>query len=848
MSEEHEQEEDISSTQHQIEEEIYKVRPPNKKKFDEDLDKLISQIREKEGELEKYKSAGSLNIASELKNLKSERSATITKRKQTDVELERLKKIIPEKMCQLGQLESSLIYKSEEKINMAIQRLEYNLNVQHFKLAEEKKIVCEIDRLKRSKKTLVQYLALRQEINGIRDLQRHMREERDNYFHVVGKLNSNEDSLRKSSSAAKTSYSLLKMQIDDLYESKRQLVSNFKKQSDEYQDGKEKPRRGSWKKREDYRKSATTERRKQPNDREFEKMSGEKHLNWCNSLIRVLSRYNNLAVQDPSTDSLSPTSSIEEPEPAEEIDDGQYVLLKKSGESQDHSQGVKKPSRKNRRPRKQGSVKKITLSSDMLQQLAELGLKAPKTMSEVTEALESLKLKKVLLETEQHPNEVASDAGISATESMICEMSRQASKTESYEGAVDTDPGDQVYVDLLRKCQESHGEQPEGWEAMGAVGGYDNQSGEFTSYSNSNLESKMGINEDEWSSNAKKETLSVSPKGVRASEGGRQEMSLKTVSDDRSESSTTDVIHIPRHALLRQGNIATEVESLNSVRNNSTNNADSKLLTQAGEHAPKTSQWKKLEKPVSLFISPPSSLPVPQCIPSAAPLDFSSLKSTMSPGNAWSPVNSRSVCSPKTDHHLSAGPASSLHLSASPTKPHQTLAARLSTPSTSTQQSPNLPKQLSQPTLILDGDDFPPLSHSLGPSRRGSNLSTRSSGGSSSHLEHPLQQPLSQQSLSHQMSSLDISEQTHTLNAFPVQQTISVSVSEELPSSHLVLQKSSSLSPQPGSKSLSVSQIPVLNKLSTEKWVESSVAFANNLNPVHCEGNTPTIFTESTRL
>lgn len=33
--------------------EIYKVRPPNKKKFDEELDKLMSQIREKEGELEK---------------------------------------------------------------------------------------------------------------------------------------------------------------------------------------------------------------------------------------------------------------------------------------------------------------------------------------------------------------------------------------------------------------------------------------------------------------------------------------------------------------------------------------------------------------------------------------------------------------------------------------------------------------------------------------------------------------------------------------------------------------------------------------------------------------------------
>ncbi|CAG5117872.1 unnamed protein product, partial [Candidula unifasciata] len=830
---------------------IHRVRPPNKKKYEEDLDKLVSQIREKEGELEKCKTGGSLNITGELKNLKAERSATITKRKQTDFELEKLKKILPEKMCQLGQLESSLIYKNEEKINLAIQRLEYNLNVQHFKLAEEKKIVSEIDRLKRSKKTLVQYLALRQEINGIRDLQRHMREERDTYFQVVGKLNSDEDKLRKGSMAAKTTYSQLKLQIDDLYESKRQLVSNYKKQFDDYQDGKDKPKRGSWKKREDYRKSFSTDKRKQQTELELEKTSYEKYLNWCNSLIRVLSRYNNLAVQEPSLDSLSPTSSIEEPEPAEEIDDGQYVLLKKAGESQEPSQATKRPSKKNRRPRKQGSIKKITLSSDMVQQLAELGLKAPNSLSEVTEAIESLKLKKAHLEVEQQASEVASDAGISATESMICEMSRQASKTESYEGAVDTDPGDQVYVDLLRKCQEGHSEHPEGWETLGAVGGCDNLPGALTLSDSLNLESDVGFGGGQRSYSENAKTLNVSSNKMRALESDRQEIILEMVSGDKAQSEAADVrcVRIPGQALLQQrGNITADEESLNAFRNNSLKHSDSKLLTHTGEHGPVTNQWKKLEKPVSLCISPPSSLPVMPCMSSSAPLDFPSLKSTISPGSAWSPVNSRSICSPKTDHHSSACSASSFHLSVSSTKSHQALAARLSTPSTSTQPSPGLPKQLSQPTLIFDGDDFPPLSHGLAPSRRGSNMSTRSSGGSSSsHLEPPLQ-PSSQQPLNQQMLCLDISEQTHTLNAFLVHQTTSVSVSEELPSCHLVLPKSGSISQQTGNKSLSVSQIPVLDKLSTEKWVESSVAFVKDFSPVHCEDSASTVLTESTRL
>jgi len=53
-------------------------------------------------------------------------------------------------------LQSGLQYKNEAKITEAINRLQNQLRMQNFKLNEEKKIVAEIDALKRSRKDLGQ--------------------------------------------------------------------------------------------------------------------------------------------------------------------------------------------------------------------------------------------------------------------------------------------------------------------------------------------------------------------------------------------------------------------------------------------------------------------------------------------------------------------------------------------------------------------------------------------------------------------------------------------------------------------------------------------------------------------
>ena len=55
-----------------------------------------------------------------------------------------------------ARLQSGLQYRTDTKITEAINRLQHQLQMQNFRLNEEKKIVAEIDTLKRSRKDLGQ--------------------------------------------------------------------------------------------------------------------------------------------------------------------------------------------------------------------------------------------------------------------------------------------------------------------------------------------------------------------------------------------------------------------------------------------------------------------------------------------------------------------------------------------------------------------------------------------------------------------------------------------------------------------------------------------------------------------
>ncbi|XP_059139352.1 uncharacterized protein LOC131927631 [Physella acuta] len=774
------------------EEDLKRILSPNRKKYDEEIEMLLSSIKDNELKMESIKNITIPQIKDELKALKAEKNATIEKRAQIDADLERLNKDVPEKMRQLNQLESSLIYKNEEKIHSAIQKLEWNLQVQHFKLHEEKKIVSEIDRLKRSKKTLVQYLTLKQEISGIRDRQRRMREERDTYFRAVTNLKKKEEKLKQDFSLDKTSLTELKKDIDQLYEKKRQVVGSFKKQREEFQGIRDRQRRESWRRKE--------ERKKEEAEFDDEYLQLVKELQLCQTLINYLNRYYNSPVQDVSVDSHSPSSSLDEPETIEEPIDSQYVVLKKNGETQgvDYTGGPKRLLKKNRRSRKQSWAKNITHTAQVLEQFMELNLNAPSTISDVPDSLQKLIAKKKYLEKEQQSNEVASEAGFSSTES----MSRQASKTESCEGLVETNPGEKVYADLLKEG-----------------GGYDNcVTARGTKALQDSSTDKGGPVLDSC-------IRSVETKLT----GFEQHINVISTGDNNNiaKNPISYIEELKPSLLIASKNPNAVFGRGKHQRFSPPKNLDFHQKTMRSAYA--KHKWTNTSESASLLVSPSWTLPKTG-VSLVSPLDFPSIMEMKSKKPLDRVASSPATVEATNDNKFmqwnlneKQSPTASLSQSlSSSSKCHKILTARFSSPSTGSTSLWQV--QESVAPAILDSEEFPPLSQVKSLPRRSSNLSVKSSNGCIANQDNQVE---ATQCSDEQLSPCNCDKSNLHVKLDDSKGTIGATTA---------------------SSPLTVSQIPLADKLSTEKWVETSVAFTKDLCPINCEASSVSIRTESTRL
>ncbi|XP_055871877.1 uncharacterized protein LOC106061087 isoform X1 [Biomphalaria glabrata] len=742
------------------------------------MDSLLAQIKEKETLQDNIKNLQCPNITKELKALKAEKNATIEKRKQIDTELDKWNKDLPEKMRQLSQLESSLIYKNEEKINTAIQKLDWTLQHQHFKLTEERKIVTEIDRLRRSKRTLAQYFTLKQEISGIRDKQRRMREERDTYYQAVRKMKAREDHLKEKLYSLKSQLDSLKREIDSLHDHKRQL----RKQKEVFHGVRERQKRDSWKRRDEGRKSYIADSQREDEESE---VPYEKLIQLCNTLYNHLQRFNNLSAPEPSVESLSPSSSLEV---EEDVDEGHHILRKKSSdaESAELTGGAKKSMKRNKKPRKQSSFKKMTHSSQVLEQFLALGLSAPTSVAEIPEVLEKLVQKKVDLE-----KEVASDAGFSATESYICEMSRQASNTESHEDYVDTHAAENVIAELMSVTGSTDASE-------GAVGGCEraSESSEVMSpNSDSTLEGDSGDSQNS---------------SVVKSEDVVKDLSSKLVITEADKSNNNTVTKVQK--LQEKPEMYLKPDQV-SRRSSPPKNLDFRPKLRRTRNV-----TEELFKPATLLPSPSFG---PPTVSLATPLDKVLKPKRTVARVASSPAAVHEPCPfPKSNQHgtfadhlksPSVSPSSSF---SAHNRSHPPLASRLSTPvygsapQWSGKRSHTVPSQT--PTEPhFDISDFPPLSQApLTKSRSNSFFSKSSNEGSAAEITTPRE-------------TFGVMA---TTDSFQPQSGIPPVLATNAPSPSLPV---------------SMSMIPAEDKSLTEKWVESNAAY------FHSEGSVMPVCKES---
>lgn len=454
-----------------------------------------------------------------------------------------------------------------------------------------------------------------------------------------------------------------------------------------------------------------------------------------------------------------------------------------------------------------------------------------------------------LLEQEQQASEVASDAGISATESLMCEMSRQASKTESFEGTVDTNPGDQVYAEIFHGCLDEQSDQPEGWEVAGAVGGFVEVSEILSPNSDSTVECDAGSIESQ---------SSVCDSCHNAGHYVTRSEMVRAERDVLTEASESDKIH----GVLNPSCLPSALDQISrmGVSSNaacSTPHRDRSVENVACLSKPRCEGPSQVAVPTAEKENP--SLCTPLCsktghqvVPSTSSLHFPALAlNCATPPISLSSTGTKSVWKLPVDSSKPVHLTSSVLPASSPVQPNGTLSAR-SSASVGQVANVAISSPWSLPGLMLDDGEFPSLSESLSQSRRGSSISTRSSDGSSPQTEQ-LSHPCEPQPGTHganQITDLINPVQASTPTVFHVTQSCPLQIvpgSASMPATPLTSQNCPEALPH-SDRLLSKSQIPSMDMSSTEKWVESSVAFIKDLIPDQCMDHATAAFTESTRL
>ncbi|KAL4217652.1 hypothetical protein ACF0H5_022394 [Mactra antiquata] len=478
------------------------MKPPNKKQYEEKMEEIQRKIRSTDDDL---KSVGSLEATvAQLRDLRAEKEAMIQRRKKYDNDLRLFNQEIIKKMGVLSRTESNLHYKNEVKIDDAIRKMECQLKTQNFRLSDEKRIVAEIDKLKRSKKVLSEYLVQKKEVDKLRESQRRMRLERENLYRIVTNLNRKEEEIRKSIKEKKEKTEYCKKELDQLHAKKRELFAEFKQSESDYQrhqsERRHRLRKESFKKKEEERKAKEEIWQKEMIEYAAQCTPFEDQLNMCNALISYLQKLN----PGQEVDGMLPSPREEKPEatigstlgPADSLDDGKFVLLKKSEDSDSVYNVANKPRRRSKKGRKLSVTKPLAHTPQIISQFSSLTLTPPSYLSEVTASIEQLQARKRYYEEQSDvprpvlgslgtsfsssgsfsgsldsplrersstwgfvppsiaENQTPSDAGASA-ESGFHDMSRQASKTESSNSAPDSAPGEQVMDDLISQCMQS---------------------------------------------------------------------------------------------------------------------------------------------------------------------------------------------------------------------------------------------------------------------------------------------------------------------------------------------------------------------------------------------------------
>lgn len=372
------------------------LKPPNRKKHEEDLEKLHVIVREKEEELKSLDVWPREKIQTEISKLHAEREQRFRRRQSVDGDLRTISDDIRKQESELTKVQLTLQYKTEHKTNEAIQRLETQLKTRNFRLSEEKKIVAEIDALKRSTKDLALYLSLKKQIDEKRDQQRKLRDERDRLQKTVTEIKTKEEGIRQENQLKWEKSQLIKSEAEDLRRKIRDAQSAFSAQEREYRQQKESLKRS---KQAEEDRRALEEAFKQEKE-EFKCYPGPfaKEIFLCTTLIRHLQRFT-AAEEEPTEKATSDVLGASHETKLDLLNEslkGEGIYLLRHKSDAEDLQSARQNGRMRKSKKRVPSLKKhkhIVHTPEIIDQFSQLQLKAPASAAEVAESVKQLREK-----------------------------------------------------------------------------------------------------------------------------------------------------------------------------------------------------------------------------------------------------------------------------------------------------------------------------------------------------------------------------------------------------------------------------------------------------------------------
>ena len=202
-------------------------RPPNRKRHEEQISELTTNIKELEDE--KQKANDKLRFAREIvSGFREKRDRISTEKADLEDKLNVISKAFEAKKDTVQRLKNSFVVTSEEALDQQVKALQNELQKNHFKATEERKLVNEIDKLNRSRKAIKEFKIVREDMEKLKTTQKDLRDRRDLMFKERGDLKRKEEEAKVEIRDLRDSIEEMKIKIETFTAEKRNAMTEYR--------------------------------------------------------------------------------------------------------------------------------------------------------------------------------------------------------------------------------------------------------------------------------------------------------------------------------------------------------------------------------------------------------------------------------------------------------------------------------------------------------------------------------------------------------------------------------------------------------------------------------------------